>query len=1333
VKLKRKNISKISKNGVYIVTSFFAIVIIGIGYAYINSQINIVGRTKIAANTWNVRFDNLQIKEGSKEDSTVEISGTTTVNFDINLEEQGEFVEFTVDVVNSGTIDAMLDEVVNKGITDESKKYLEYSIKYIDGKEIQEKDFLQAGTEERIVVKAKYKDDIDATLLPEDDDIEDVSLTLSYIQSNSNSITVNHTVCKRATTLHNDGTHTFGNETITQGVLTSGDAFDCDVNKDGIYDSDTERFYYVTDLEENPSYAVLLYYNNISAGEPNSTTTYAYDSNQNPRENGPVSLVDQLPTESQWSNVRLYSQTRTIITTDDQGATKASTDFNYQNRAARLLTYKEAVVGCGIDSPRTAGSLDACPYIMENAYINGAKFRYWLETPRYDKTVSYGVYVVDANSKNFGAIYSQYPAYSFVRPAIEVPKSNIEYNQDLPICKRATTLHSDGTHTFGSIGSGKKDLISGDAFDCDVNGDGIYNSETERFYYIKEDSNNRAVMVYYNSVSAGTANGKVSAAYDSEGTPRTNGPQTAIEQLPTRTQWPRVTLANNSRPIKDENGTTYSTFNYRDHVARFLTYEEVQSACGTGTTTQVGYLNSCSYLMEKTQYSNSAFKPGYWLESLNSSLSYGVWFIHGGTSHRKIGGNYSSSNSSNFGVRPVIEVPNDKVDYGEEKEEAPVCRRAETLHTDGTHTFGTLGSGEDDVVAGDAFDCDVNKDGIYDSETERFYYITDHNTNTASLIYYNNVAAGVPSNTTMFAYDSSGTPRTNGPITALSQIPTKNQWRNVSLSNTSRTITDETGTEYTNFNYNSYAARLLTTQELESVCGITVGSLKVGELDACPYLMENTYYSNHSYKYGYWLENVRSTTESNSWIVATSNRYVSTLHTSNGNTGVRPVIEVPKSKINFGESNKVPVCRRATTLHNDGTHTFGTIGSGEDDLISGDAFDCDVNRDGIYDSETERFYYLSDLGNNTASLIYYNNVAAGIPNNTASYAYDISETPRENGPVTAVDQLPNKVQWKNINLLSPIRTIKDELGTTYTSFNYGNVARLLTYQEVQSVCGSGTTSTSGYLDSCPYLMENTKYSDDSYTLGYWLETPSSLDQAFAWRLQGRDHLIDHSAASWQTSYGVRPVIDISKDKIDYGKNIELPDGYHKVDYIESTGTQYMTINLQPTLTDEIHCTFSVKGNQITSYPAIISAVSNGLSADAILISINNNELNAKYATTEYFLHNSIPLSLDQDYNVVLKRNILGINNEIYSKEQQETGLTNNNYSLFVRKTNTQVFPTTYGVVRLKKCQILQNGQKVIYLIPCVDNNNRPCMYDAVTKTTYYNEGTGEFEVGPVIE
>ena len=129
---------------------------------------------------------------------------------------------------------------------------------------------------------------------------------------------------------------------------------------------------------------------------------------------------------------------------------------------------------------------------------------------------------------------------------------------------------------------------------------------------------------------------------------------------------------------------------------------------------------------------------------------------------------------------------------------------------------------------------------------------------------------------------------------------------------------------------------------------------------------------------------------------------------------------------------KPKLCKRATTLHTetctnedasyycqaDGyklndTITYGNLGT-TGTLASGDAFDCDVNGDGVYDSATERFYYVSDMTNgvtqdsNTAVLIYYNNVSGGVASNSTAYAYDSSKS-NNNGPVTAIDNFQQQV------------------------------------------------------------------------------------------------------------------------------------------------------------------------------------------------------------------------------------------------------------------------------------------------------------------------------------
>mgnify|MGYP005962008969 CR=1 FL=1 len=230
-----------------------------------------------------------------------------------------------------------------------------------------------------------------------------------------------------------------------------------------------------------------------------------------------------------------------------------------------------------------------------------------------------------------------------------------------------------------------------------------------------------------------------------------------------------------------------------------------------------------------------------------------------------------------------------------------------------TITYGTVPDKE--LKSGDAFDCDVNGDGTYDSKIERFYYVSDYyNTNTkkeendtAVLIYYNNISSGKPSNSTTYAYDASKE-NFHGPRKAIEQLPSTSEWRNVSLKNSTRAILNENGGNTTNggplpsnFSYAGYSAKLLTTQEINKACNITVGTATLGELDKCNYLMENTKYSNTSIgNYGYWLENARSDYSTIVWLVSGRRRYVGSDTANNdGDFGVRPAIEVTKSNIEY--------------------------------------------------------------------------------------------------------------------------------------------------------------------------------------------------------------------------------------------------------------------------------------------------------------------------------------------------------------------------------------------------------------------------------------------------
>ena len=304
----------------------------------------------------------------------------------------------------------------------------------------------------------------------------------------------------------------------------------------------------------------------------------------------------------------------------------------------------------------------------------------------------------------------------------------------------------------------------------------------------------------------------------------------------------------------------------------------------------------------------------------------------------------ASSEMTSTNVQGAIEELNTKATtkIAEAKKECPdgyrceenkLCKRATILHTENcTQTstssycqadgyalneaisYGNLGT-KGTLTSGDAFDCDVNGDGIYNASTERFYYVSDmtngvtKNSNTAVLIYYNNVSGGVASNSDKCAYDStsyaSGSTEGDGPITAIKQLPTTSQWKNVSLINTTRDITTEKGTvQKAGFSYKGYAARLLTYQEVYNGCydGTTSITSNKGLSTKCKYLMENTNYSSNSLD-SWWLES-RGTSGSIPVPIAvyvySSPRYVfaEPVGTSN-NKGVRPAIEVSKTNISY--------------------------------------------------------------------------------------------------------------------------------------------------------------------------------------------------------------------------------------------------------------------------------------------------------------------------------------------------------------------------------------------------------------------------------------------------
>ena len=185
--MKRKNKS--------ICALFFivALLCISVGYAVLNSTLTINGKSSISKNTWSVHFENIKITDGSVTASVEPtiLNNTTISNFELTLDKPGDFYEFTVDVKNTGTIDAMIDSVVKiPDLTDTQKKYLNYVISYQNEQEIIEKQIVKHDSFVRIKVRVEYKKDLVSSDLPTESETLTLGLNINYVQADDSGTEV---------------------------------------------------------------------------------------------------------------------------------------------------------------------------------------------------------------------------------------------------------------------------------------------------------------------------------------------------------------------------------------------------------------------------------------------------------------------------------------------------------------------------------------------------------------------------------------------------------------------------------------------------------------------------------------------------------------------------------------------------------------------------------------------------------------------------------------------------------------------------------------------------------------------------------------------------------------------------------------------------------------------------------------------------------------------------------------------------------------------------------------------------------------------------------------
>ena len=207
-------------------------------------------------------------------------------------------------------------------------------------------------------------------------------------------------------------------------------------------------------------------------------------------------------------------------------------------------------------------------------------------------------------------------------------------------------------------------------------------------------------------------------------------------------------------------------------------------------------------------------------------------------------------------------------------------------------------------------------------------------------------------------------------------------------------------------------------------------------------------------------------------------------------------------------------------------------------------------------------------------------------------------------------------------------------------------------------------------------------------------------------------------------------ITIGSKKIIFD-TIILPEGYTRCEYLESTGTQYIDTGIYLSLDSgweidanisfveksmPLGCDSKLEDNRLGF--AMFTWKNSRVCSDIIdnvtravpswLNSLNERHL-YKHDKNNSYLDNELVKS-----EIVTEKSITSFSIKIFKIINVS----------FIRGSKCKIY---YAKLFDNESNMIWNG------IPCLDNNNKPCMYDTVTGQTFYNQGTGEFIVGPIVE
>lgn len=193
--------------------------------------------------------------------------------------------------------------------------------------------------------------------------------------------------------------------------------------------------------------------------------------------------------------------------------------------------------------------------------------------------------------------------------------------------------------------------------------------------------------------------------------------------------------------------------------------------------------------------------------------------------------------------------------------------------------------------------------------------------------------------------------------------------------------------------------------------------------------------------------------------------------------------------------------------------------------------------------------------------------------------------------------------------------------------------------------------------------------------------------------------------------------------------MSLPSGYTQLEYIESSGAQYIDTWFKPNQDTRVVCDFQITADNGAHQTPF--GCRNETSAGQYVVGYTGHKTPAVFRSD--FASSQVSYStgvlMSDRHTVDKNKNVCTIGTETVTNTSEAFQCS---YNLLLFANNSVGEVGNQTSMLFYSCQIYDNGTLTRAYTPCKDDAGAVGLYDAVTGSFYENSGTGVFTAGPEV-